>query len=51
MAKAPIWPRTFKSIDLFDSMDRYNYNMDNKDGLAVIAKRPNVAGHGCHIAT
>jgi hypothetical protein len=38
-----------KSIDLFDSMDRYN--MDNKDGLAVIAKRPNVAGHSCHTAT
>jgi hypothetical protein len=30
-----------ESIDLFDSMDRYN--IDNKDGLAVITKRRKVA--------
>ena len=32
-------------IDLFDSMDRYN--VDNKDGLAVITKRSTEAGHSC----
>jgi hypothetical protein len=32
---------SIESIELFDSMDRFN--MDNKDGLAVITKRP--AGH------
>src|SRR5215471_18164913 len=37
-----------ESIDLFDSMDRYN--VDNKDGLAVITKRLDVAGHGCRTA-
>src|SRR5262249_9542666 len=36
-----------ESIDLFDSMDRYH--IDNKDGLAVITKRPN--GAGCQTAT
>jgi hypothetical protein len=40
---------SIESIELFDSMDRFN--VDNKDGLAVITKRPNVAGHGCHTAT
>jgi hypothetical protein len=36
-----------ESIDLFDSMDRYH--IDNKDGLAVITKQPNVAV--CQTAT
>ena len=36
-----------ESLDLFDSMDRYR--IDNKDGLAVITKQPNVAG--CQPAT
>jgi hypothetical protein len=36
-----------ESIDLFDTMDRYN--IDNKDGLAVITKQANVAG--CQTAT
>jgi hypothetical protein len=40
---------SIESIELFDSMNRFN--VDNKDGLAVITKRPNVAGHGCHTAT
>jgi len=31
-----------ESIDLFDSMDRYI--RDNKDALAIITKRLNVAG-------
>jgi hypothetical protein len=47
-AESAYLAENIESIDLFDSMDRYN--LDNKDGLAVITKRLDVAGHGCPTA-
>jgi hypothetical protein len=41
-AESAYLAENIESIDLFDSMDRYN--VDNKDGLAVITKRHHAAG-------
>jgi hypothetical protein len=40
-AESAYLAENIESIDLFDSMDRYN--LDNKDGLAVITKRSHAA--------